>query len=70
MKLWRLNISDPSDGWMLYWSTSRRECARELKQYRRENGRWLDDTITQVSIATDRRGLTAWLSRHCARDIG
>jgi len=68
MKLWQGAINF-TDGVMLVWRTSKRECERDTASIATDvEGTVM--TVKPIDIPTDRRGLAGWLDRNFNMDNG
>lgn len=72
MKIWRLDISDPYEGTIVSWHSSKRKAKAECARLRHELGSdmvFIQD-VRPVEIPTNRSGLVHWLNKHFNRDNG
>lgn len=74
MKIYRVSVQTPHEGWVLGWAGSRREAGATAREIREQYEVDADDPdlsiIEQVEIETDKAGLLAWLNAHFTRDNG
>lgn len=69
MKIWRTWTSDPHEGTVYQWSSTKAEAIR-ARRIMKEEGYDTDIAIEQVDIPTDKRGLVNWLNDNFTLDNG